>query len=114
MGKAFPKKTNPIPIGVKNIQGTVITNLQEKKKVILEHFVHRMRKREVHKDVEKIIKTEEEAFELRLEMAKEDKSPPFELEELEKALKSLKTGKSRDSENWICDIFREGVIGTDF
>jgi hypothetical protein len=27
--------------------------------------------------------------------------------------KSLKTGKSRDPKNWICDIFHEGVIGTD-
>ena len=52
-------------------------------------------------------------MELRLELAKKDKSKPFQKEELDKAIKSLKIRKSRDPENLICDIFREGVIGTD-
>ena len=33
--------------------------------------------------------------------------------ELEKVLKELKVGKSRDPGNNICDIFKEGVIGND-
>ena len=37
----------------------------------------------------------------------------IQMEELETAIKSLKTGKSRDPEGMICDIFREGVIGSD-
>ena len=47
MRKAFPKKTVVIPSGVKNIPGKVITNPTEKKIVILDHFLHRMRKRQV-------------------------------------------------------------------
>ena len=45
MKEAFPKKKKPLPAGVKNIEGKVITNPQEKDKIILKHFVHRMRKR---------------------------------------------------------------------
>ena len=47
MRKSFPKKLKPLPCGVKNIEGKLITNPKEKEKVILEHFTHRMRKRPV-------------------------------------------------------------------
>ena len=40
-------------------------------------------------------------------------SPPISLEELNKALKSLKVGKSRDPESLVNDIFKDGIIGTD-
>ena len=35
------------------------------------------------------------------------------MDKLEATLKSLKTGKSRDPENIVNDIFQEGVIGDD-
>ena len=41
------------------------------------------------------------------------KIAPIQMEELETAIKSLKTVKSRDPEGMICDIFREGVIRSD-
>ena len=47
MKKSYPKNTRPLPTGVKNIEGKVITNPVEKKNVILDHFSHRMRKRPV-------------------------------------------------------------------
>ena len=33
MAKAYPKKTKPLPTGVKNVKGNVITNQDEKKKI---------------------------------------------------------------------------------
>ena len=89
MRKAFPKKTVAIPTGVKNIHGKVITNPKEKKTVILNYFLHRMTKKQIKKYVHEIVKTEKDALELRLEMARKDKSVPFQKEDLEKALKSL-------------------------
>ena len=55
--KAYPKKVNSVPIGVTNIEGKIITNSKEKKKVILKHFVHRMRKRPVVEEVRNILGT---------------------------------------------------------
>ena len=46
MRKAFPKKNKPIPTGVMNIRGKVVTNPNEKKIVTLKHLKHRMRKRQ--------------------------------------------------------------------
>ena len=45
MRKSFPKKNKQIPTGVKNIEGKLITTPNEKKSIILDHFIHRMRKK---------------------------------------------------------------------
>ena len=55
----------------------------------------------------------EKLFQKRYEHAKNVKSPPFTMKELETTLKSLTTGKSRDPEFLKCDIFKENVIGDD-
>ena len=47
--KAYPKKSKPIPTGVKNINGKVITNPEEKKDVTKTKFEHRMKERPRHK-----------------------------------------------------------------
>ena len=52
--KAFPPKTMSIPTGIKNCKNKVITNPKEKKKKTLDHFKHRMRKREAKDDVKQI------------------------------------------------------------
>ena len=52
--KAYPKKVRPVPTGVKNKYGKVITNPNEKKYVIQKHFKHRMRERPTHADVREV------------------------------------------------------------
>ena len=43
--KSYPKKSKPLPTGILNIKGKIVTNPDEKKQVTLKHFKHRMRKR---------------------------------------------------------------------
>ena len=93
--KAYPKKSKPLPTGVKNINGKGITNPKEKKDITLKHFVHRMRKRPKHDEVKEIMTIEDDTFKKRLEKAKQNKSPPFNTDELNLVLKSLKTGKKQ-------------------
>ena len=111
--KAYPNKTKPIPTGVRDIKGRVITNPEERKQVTLDHFHHRMRKRPVNDDVREIVKLQDELFKERLTKAKENKSPPFTMKELEKVMTSLKKGMSKDPEGLICELFKDGVIGKD-
>ena len=54
--KAYPKVNKTLPTGVKDIHEKVVTNPNEKNKVTLKHFEHRMRKRKIHKDVEEVVK----------------------------------------------------------
>ena len=73
MRKAFPKKSRPLPTGVMNFKGKVITNPKEKRKITLEHFEHRMRQRAVKEDTQEIKYINNELFKKRLELAKRKK-----------------------------------------
>ena len=111
--KVFPKNSKLLPTGVMNIKGKVITNPKEKKTVTLEHFKHRMRKRSVKEEVKEIEVLNNKLFAKRLSNAKENISPPFEMKELDFVLKTLKSGKSKDPENYVSELFKEGAIGSD-
>ena len=111
--KAYPKKSRPVPTGVKNIQGKVITNPEEKKTITLNHFKHRMRKRPTHKEVSDIVKVQDKTFLMRIEHARKNKSEEFTMAELEKVLKNLKNDKSKDFNGYINELFKEGVAGKD-
>ena len=113
MRKAFPTKSKPLPTGVKNREGKLITNSKEKRKVTVEHFEHRMRKRKIKEEATEVDELDTQLFEKRIKEAMTNKSPVFEMKELEKVLKSLKPGKSKDPDNYICELFKEGVIGED-
>ena len=90
-----------------------MTNPEERKQVILDLFNHRMRKRPVNDDVKEIVDIKNNLFKERLDKAQEYKSPPFTMKEVELVFKSLKKGKSKDPEGYICELFKEGVIGKD-
>ena len=77
MKKAFPNKSKPVPTGVNNIENKTVTNPTEKKTVILNHFLHRMRNRPVNKEVREILEIKMETFKLRLAASKSKKSPPI-------------------------------------
>jgi hypothetical protein len=72
-----------------------------------------MRKRPLLKEVETIAATEEDTFKIQLEKSKQNKSPPFSEKEVEKVLKSLKSGKCKDPDGYIRDLFQVETIGTD-
>ena len=65
-----------------------------------------MRKRAIKEDIIEIRQLHETLFEERLNKAKYIKSDPFNMEELNTVLKSLKTGKSRDPDNLIGELFK--------
>ena len=109
--KAYPKKLKPIPTGIKNINKKVITNPEEKKEVTIKHFEHRMRTRPRHQETKEIGQIQEETLKLCIEDSKRNKSLPFSMIELEKVLKKLKSGKSKDFKGNISELFKEGVIG---
>ena len=72
-----------------------------------------MRNRPSRPDLGNIKQRKEEIFRMQLELAENVSSPPWKIEDLEKALKSLKNNKCRDQEGYINKIFKPGVIGSD-
>ena len=96
-----------------NIKGKAITTPEEKKNVTLTHFEDRMRKRPTVPEVEDSVKMNAELFQERLIETTERKRNPFSMDELDKVFKNLKNGKTKDPNNYICQLFKEGAIGKD-
>ena len=85
----------------------------ELKKLYLETFKYRLRQRPTQPGFENILKDQKELFDLRIELAKEIKTKPWEMVDLDNAIKSLKTGKCRDPEGIIREVFMEQCMGDD-
>ena len=102
-----------LPTGVKNAQGKSITKPKEKRQVTLDSFENRMRKWGIKWDSKEVDYLNTKLLDQRLKLVRENKSPQFEMKELDKVLKSLKPGKSKDPNNYNCELFRPGVIGAD-
>ena len=50
-------------------------------------------------------------FNLRKKLCKSQESDPWEMKQLENAIKILKNNKARDSNGWINELFKEGIAG---
>ena len=52
-----------------------------------------------------------ELFNIKLKLAENKKSEPWEMKHLIKVLNGLKKDKARDPNGWLNDIFKDGVAG---
>ena len=111
--KYFPKTKPSLPAGKKNIKQQLITNPAELKELYLQTFRYRLRHRPPQPGFENYLESQNELFKLRLGLAKENKSPPWVMKDLEDAIKELKTGKCRDPEGLIREVFKEDALGED-
>ena len=111
--KQFPKIQPTLPVGKKNVQGQIITNPEELKDLYLDTFKFRLRHRPARPGFEDYMEVQEELFNMRLKLAEGKKTPAWEMNDLEEALASLKSGKSRDPEGLIREVFKDEVIGED-
>ena len=109
--KKFPKNSIVTPVGKKDSKGNIITNHEQLKHLYLKTYRQRMRNRPVKDKLEHMKELKNELFDIRLAMAKENKTKPWKMVHLETVLKALKKEKSRDPNGWINELFMEGVSG---
>ena len=111
------KKVLPRPpevtTGKKDNEGRLITNPDKLKSLILNHFVDRLKHREMLPHLKKLQFLREEILSFRLENTKLNTSPEWSMKDLENVLKKLKNGKSRDPAGLVNEIFKLDNIGTD-
>ena len=65
----------------------LITNPEELKNLYLDTFRYRLRQRPAKPDYETFLELQEELFKMRLEIAKKKKTPPWQMNDLEEAIK---------------------------
>ena len=68
---------------------------------------------DIKEELNNIKSDKEELFRHRLDLAKANKSPPWQMEDLEAVLKFLKNNKSRDPVGNINELFKPNIVGVD-
>ena len=111
MKRKFPKITPAIPVAKKDRSGNLITNPMGLKHLYLETYIHRLRNRPIKTDFQEIKDLKTELFNLRMKVVHGSHTEPWNMDQLEKVLTSLKLDKARDPHGWINEIFKEGVAG---
>ena len=108
----FPKMSQPIPIAKTDKKGNLITNHKDLKNLYLKTYKQRMRNRPIKEELSELKDMKENLFNKRLKLAEKRKSEPWNISQLEEALKALKKNKSRDPNGWINELFKDGVAGS--
>ena len=104
----IPKHTIRKSTAIRDSKGNLITNPEAIKQYYLEEVLIRLRKRKIHPDIIQLQSLKEKLCEKRLKLAVHRKSNHWTMGHLEKVLRSLKTGRCRDPQGYVCDIFRTG------
>ena len=67
----------------------------------------------MNEDLKHVQVDKEELYDLLLEIAKHNKSPDWDMTDLDNVLKNLKNNKSRDPLGLANEIFKPNVVGDD-
>ena len=113
MKTIVPKFKSSVPIAKRNHKGNIISNPDEIKKLLAKEFKQRLRSRPIRPDMGDLKERRQEIFNMQLKIAEANASMPWNMSDLDNALKCLKNNKSRDHAGYINEIFKDGVIGSD-
>jgi hypothetical protein len=81
--KKFPKSSHAMPVGKKDGKGNLVTNNRELKKLYLKTYTQRMRNRPIKYELEELKGLKDELFNVRLKLASQKKSEPWQMEDLD-------------------------------
>ena len=109
--QANPKSAQSPPVAKKDVSGNMITSHDSLKDLYFQTYKQRLRNRPIREGFEEIKTLKEELFDLRMNIAKSAKSPPWTMDDLNWTLSHLKSGKARDPNGWCNELFKEGVAG---
>ena len=107
-----PKVKPILPSAKQNFKGKIISGKKEIKNLLANEYKNRLRTRPYRHDYLATGRRRKRIFELKLNLAKLKKTPPWTLKDLESALCDLKRNKSRDFEGLLNEIFKMDVIGS--
>ena len=110
--KLFPKSRDP-PTAMLDPDGNLVTCENIVEEITLDAYKNRLKNRPMKDSLSNLKTLKENLCNLRLELAKRNKSPDWTMEQLETVLDYLKKNKSRDPLGYANDIFKKDVAGED-
>ena len=110
--KLFPNSRDP-PTAMLDNDGNLVTDEKMIEELALETYKKRLENRTIQPNLNHLKQEKEELCKVRLEVAKENKTPPWTMTQLEKVLHNLKLNKSRDPLGYVNELFKPEVAGED-
>ena len=107
MKRLCPKNQTKIPIAKKNRRGKIISEPDKLKELLVKEYKFRLRARPARPDLENLENRKTKLFKLKLKLASKTRSKLWTKSDLDEALRSLKTNRSRDPEGLINEIFKQ-------
>ena len=106
--KLSPKNTLDPPAAKKDQSGKLVTNKEELEKLYLKTYEDRLQPNQIKPSLKSVEYLKEYLFEIRLLLAKNKKSRNWNMDDLNKALKSFKNNKARDAFGHTYELFKYG------
>ena len=91
-----PKYENVLPIAKQNYKGDIISDPDELRILLTKEYKQRLRPTPIRPDLGDLKERRDEIFDIQLKLAEENSSKPWTMDDLERALSSLKNNKARD------------------
>ena len=107
-----PRSRDP-PTAMVDNAGSLVTDQNKIKDMAQEAYKERLRNRPIKEGLENIKEAKERVAEKLIEVAKLNKTEPWDLHDLGEVLKSLKKNKSRDPNDLANKIFKPDIAGED-
>ena len=99
------------PMAKRDSNGNLITAPNLLKKLYLETYKDRLRNREMKPELTDLYCLKSELWKWRLDELQGTKTQLWNIDELNKVLKGLKSNKTTDPPGLINEIFKPGVLG---
>ena len=110
--KLSPRCRDP-PTAMLDLQGNLVTSEDAIESLAVDTYRNRLKNREMKEDLKHIQVEKEYLCKMRLKLARNKKTPPWNMDDLSRILKHLKKNKSRDPMGYSNEIFGIDVAGDD-
>ena len=107
----WPKKAPSLLVAKKNHNGRLISSPKELMQTLKKEYKDRLRPRKCKEELKEHMFNEHKTAQLKLSKAWTNKSPEFDMIELDKAIKDLNTGRARDPSGLCAELFKINVMG---
>jgi hypothetical protein len=107
-----PKAMAP-PSAMLDKEGNLLTSDEAIKERALEVYAERLAPNEMENNLKNLEKDRNELCEVRLKLAKLNKTEPWNMDDIKATLKQLENEKSRDAEDHANELLKETAAGSD-
>ena len=109
--KKIHNNFNAPPTVMKDSEGNLLTSKEDIIVETVKYYTKVLENRKIKEGLESHQKEREELAKARINIAKGNRTPAWDINDLEVALKGLKKDKSSDALDYINELFRPDVIG---